>query len=390
MTPTDGKTNSVQGIETHFLPASRLSQEEFSNQLQLVDGKFLALPGVRTVLQAVAHPLLLINMERQILYANEAASALVNSAVDIVATRPGEALGCVGANLGTSGCGTAAICRLCGLVNTIWSAFQNSSGYAEGECRIQTTDAKGFLLRVQGTRIDISGHPFVLASLTDVAGEDRRRVLERTFFHDVLNTANVVFMTSQLLATDLDGEQRTKALELVESVGRLIDEIQGQRILMEAEKGELRAPMAVVDSYGLVSAVAGSYKRVYGTGEVRLELEVGPGRCTIHTDPSLLSRVLSNLIKNAFEAARPGDTVTVRCSGEGGYARFEIHNPKAMPEYVRLQVFSRSFSTKGAGRGVGTYSARLLTENYLGGRIGFDSVEGQGTTFWVEVPRAPQ
>lgn len=384
----DGKSSSAHCSETHHLPAARLTQDEFATQLQLVDGNFLALPGVSAVLQAVAHPLLLINMERQILYANDAANALVNHAVDVVSARPGEVLGCVGAYVGPGGCGTAAICRMCGLVNTIWSAFHSASGHAQGECRIQTTDAKGILLKVQGTRIHISDRPFVLASLTDIASEERRRVLERTFFHDVLNTANVVFMTSQLLATDLDGEQRSKALELVESVGRLIDEIQGQRILMEAEKGELRAPMAVVDSFALVSAVASSYRRVYGTGDVRLELEVGAGRCTVHTDPSLLSRVLSNLIKNAFEAARPGDTVTVRCRSDASYARFEIHNPKIMPEYVRLQVFSRSFSTKGAGRGVGTYSARLLTEHYLGGRIGFDSLEGKGTTFWVEVPRA--
>jgi signal transduction histidine kinase len=57
-----------------------------------------------------------------------------------------------------------------------------------------------------------------------------------------------------------------------------------------------------------------------------------------------------------------------------------------MPESVRLQVFKRSFSTKGSDRGLGTYSIKLLTENYLGGEVGFASEEGNGTTFWVKLP----
>jgi signal transduction histidine kinase len=47
-------------------------------------------------------------------------------------------------------------------------------------------------------------------------------------------------------------------------------------------------------------------------------------------------------------------------------------------------VFQRSFSTKGTGRGLGTYSIKLLTERYLGGRVWFESAEGHGTTFHAE------
>ena len=55
-----------------------------------------------------------------------------------------------------------------------------------------------------------------------------------------------------------------------------------------------------------------------------------------------------------------------------------------MPEYVRAHVFQRSFSTKGSGRGLGTYGVKLLTESYMGGRVWFDSAAGEGTTFHVE------
>ena len=63
-----------------------------------------------------------------------------------------------------------------------------------------------------------------------------------------------------------------------------------------------------------------------------------------------------------------------------------MHNPSVMPRDIQLQVFQRSFSTKGSGRGLGTYSVRLFTEKYLGGSISFRSAEGEGTTFRVTLP----
>ncbi len=56
-----------------------------------------------------------------------------------------------------------------------------------------------------------------------------------------------------------------------------------------------------------------------------------------------------------------------------------------MPEDARLQVFQRSFSTKGPGRGLGTYRIRLLTEKYLKGRVSF-ATGPEGTTFTAEYP----
>jgi sensor histidine kinase regulating citrate/malate metabolism len=59
-----------------------------------------------------------------------------------------------------------------------------------------------------------------------------------------------------------------------------------------------------------------------------------------------------------------------------------------MPDAVKLQVFKRSFSTKGEGRGLGTYSIKLFTENYLGGAAELTSNEVEGTTFWVKLDQA--
>jgi signal transduction histidine kinase len=115
-------------------------------------------------------------------------------------------------------------------------------------------------------------------------------------------------------------------------------------------------------------------------------LELHPDLAELSTDPTLLRRVMGNLLKNALEATEPGQTVTVGCSPALAGVELRVHNPGVMPPEVQLQVFHRSFSTKGPGRGLGSYSVRLLGERYLQGRVSFTSTPGSGTTFRLWLP----
>jgi sensor histidine kinase regulating citrate/malate metabolism len=81
--------------------------------------------------------------------------------------------------------------------------------------------------------------------------------------------------------------------------------------------------------------------------------------------------------------------VLVSACGVPDEVLISVQNPGAMPERVRLQMFQRSFSTKGDdGRGVGTYSVKLFGERYLGGRVTFTSDQAAGTCFTVTLPLA--
>ncbi|HON06531.1 MAG TPA: HAMP domain-containing sensor histidine kinase, partial [Verrucomicrobiota bacterium] len=107
----------------------------------------------------------------------------------------------------------------------------------------------------------------------------------------------------------------------------------------------------------------------------------------ILTDPGLFKRVLFNLIKNALEAIGINKTVTIGAIEDNETVTVYIHNPTFIPERIQLQMFNRSFSTKGQGRGLGTYSAKLLTEGYLQGKVWFESTVEKGTTFYVKLPK---
>jgi len=110
------------------------------------------------------------------------------------------------------------------------------------------------------------------------------------------------------------------------------------------------------------------------------------GPFVVATDKVLLKRVLGNLVKNALEASVEGQAVSLAFQNQSAPV-FRVHNQAAMPDVVCLQVFRRSFSTKSpVGRGIGTYSAKLITEHYLGGSLSFTSSEEDGTSFFVTLP----
>ena len=170
------------------------------------------------------------------------------------------------------------------------------------------------------------------------------------------------------------------------SARSLLDEIAAQRQLAEAESGDLQAEAREVASRSMLQEVAETL-RFHRVGEGRA-IAVAPGASefTCSTDPTLLRRVLINLAKNALEATSRGETVTLDCATDADTAVFQVHNPGVIPAEVQHQLFQRSFSTKGTGRGLGTYSVRLLTDRYLGGTVSFTSDKRDGTFFTVRVP----
>ncbi|KAA0259726.1 MAG: ATP-binding protein, partial [Chlorobiota bacterium] len=106
----------------------------------------------------------------------------------------------------------------------------------------------------------------------------------------------------------------------------------------------------------------------------------------LFTDRGLLGRVLGNMVKNALEADPIESVITVSCKLVNGNVIFEVNNKAYMPRNIQLQVFNRSFSSKGKGRGLGTYSMKLISERYLNGSVTFESDREKGTTFRAMYP----
>jgi signal transduction histidine kinase len=375
-------------LPTQFAPAERAAQETLEKQANYFEDLNLLDP----LLNAVPDSVVVLNPERQIVYAN---SIFLNALgekniMPLLGKRPGEALLCEHAAETPGGCGTTENCRQCGAVLAIMEAQKGQK--STQECRISVNnngEAASLDLRVTATPFTFDNDNYTVFAATDISNEKRRSILERIFFHDITNTAGAIFGLVELLADteDLNELSDFGFNEMLSQAStQLMDEIQAQRQLMAAERGELEVDAKPIQSRKLLDKLVAMYRN-HQVGEDR-NLMVSPEtmELIVESDEALLGRVVGNMIKNALEASAPGETVTVGCEEIYGFARFWIHNPRYIPKKIQLQIFQRSFSTKGKGRGLGTYSMKLLSENYLQGRVSFETDPEKGTTFMGMYP----
>jgi len=374
------------------IPPSPLTPRRISRAealVQLRETRAVIAPALEATEGMVA----VINAQRQVIYATRAFQEIAETASvdEMWGARTGEILGCENAG---GGCGEGEACRFCGANEAIRETLR-TGGPCTREYHVTVAASPHPCPRdllVQTTPLQIAGQPYVLARMSDISQQKRRAALERIFFHDILNTASSFKVYLDLLARrELDAGGHELLGSLTSICDTLVEEIQGQRIMLSAESGALRVQRDLIDAHDLVRELA---DQMEGLEEARgRTLRIAPFSepFSLVSDDSLVKRVLANMVKNALEASPDGATVTIgfRQMAEGR-AQFRVHNDGCMDPTVRQRVFTRYFSTKGEGRGLGTWGMRMLAEDYLGGRVEFASAPDQGTTFTLTLPVKPR
>jgi len=368
-------------LETQFAPAERASNESIQNQNRFFSRQLILLQ----MLNSTPAPILVLNKERQIVFFNEGLTNFLKleEVSHVIGKRPGELLNCIHAFETEGGCGTTEFCSTCGAVNSILNSQKGRSD--EKECRITTTFGASLDLRVWANPLHIEDQFYTVFTVADISSEKRRRALERIFFHDVLNTAGGIYGFSEILL-DATPEEIKEFSGIIYGLStRLIDEINAQKELTAAETGDLHAQPEEVLPYEIVRQTVEAYTK-HDVSKNKTIKTISDDKFIIKTDKVLLRRVIGNLLKNALEATPANGEVSIGCTKEDNSFSFFVHNPSFIPRDIQLQIFQRSFSTKGSGRGLGTYSIKLLAEKYLKGKVSFVSNEHDGTTFKVALP----
>ncbi len=369
-----------ESLKTQFAPAERYPIKEIKSQFKILNNNKL----LANLIDSVSQMLVILNPKRQIVFTNKFFRNFldIEDEKSIFGSRIGEALNCIHANNATGGCGTTEFCSKCGAVKAILESQKGLQ--STKECRISISDSDALDLRVTATPFLYDETEYTIFVINDISHEKRRQTLERFFFHDVLNSAGGISGLSGIMKDIKDPDEIAEISQMINrSAENLIEEIQSQRQLSAAERGDLDLNITESSSLTQLKYIAELYSKHETTNGKIIKIDQTAEDFLFKTDMVLFRRIVGNMLKNALEATYVGSTVTLSSGKNQNQFNFSVHNNSYIDHSIQLQLFKRSFSTKGIGRGIGTYSMKLLGEKYLNGKVWFESNKEKGTTFFL-------
>ena len=348
--------------------------------------------NIREFINSLPYITAILDDKRRVVFANQ---RLLNALgleriEEAFGSKPGEIMHCVNAGKHINGCGAAAECKYCGCVMTILQALSTKSN-TTGECRIISLINErhiAFEFRITASPIIISGDIFLVVSIQDISDEKQKERLERAFFHDIINTVGGIKGIVELIMEPdyKDDESLWHILE--DNTNYLISEIEAHRDLIYAERKILGVHFVDINALSFLNEIV-SLVRHYPqiSADKSIVIKTDNSYLSFRSDYILAKRVVLNMLKNAFEATSKNHTINVGFYEESENLVVWVQNENIMTDEVKSQIFQRSFSTKGHSRGIGTYSMRLFMENYLQGKVFFESNQEKGTIFYAVFPK---
>jgi signal transduction histidine kinase len=235
--------------------------------------------------------------------------------------------------------------------------------------------------------------------------EERNRTLvesERTKSELVSNVshelrtplASVLGFSSLMLERDLPPDEMRRYLDVIRTEARRLAELLNDLLDIERiEQGTIELRLEPVDVNDLLGAQVTLYSAQSSDHE--LELEAADDALFVYADRDRLAQVIGNLLSNAIKYSPDGGVVSVSASHVGDEAWIWVRDEGlGIPSDHQQQIFTKFFRgdvgrERGiSGTGLGLVLARQIIEAH-GGQIGFESADGQGTTFWLQLPAAP-
>jgi len=372
-------------MDAYSPPSGRSTQQQLLRDVEVVGRS----PVLAALLQSLSGLLAVLNEAREVLSVNSQLleSCGITDAGRVLGLRPGEVLRCVHADKKPDGCGFSNYCPSCGAALAIVASLGLNKP-VERVCAVRARRGNSevdLTFNVRSIPLEIEGGRYLLLFMQDISDQARWTAMERAFFHDISNILTSLGGATELLAIDNDHQGLAEAANQL--LLRLRREIEIQRVLAESNTELYRYNRHPIDLGDFLAEIELLFSNHPAAAGKELELPASAPSTVVLSDYSLLLRILTNMLINAFEASDEGHTVRMWITRDRSGTSFCVWNERAIPPEIQRRVFQRHFSTKGgAGRGIGTYSMKLLAEEYLQGRIDFESSTDKGTVFRLTIP----
>jgi PAS domain S-box-containing protein len=241
----------------------------------------------------------------------------------------------------------------------------------------------------------------VVAVVRDIS--ERRRIEQlkdefvSTVSHELRTPLTSIAGSLGLLSGGAAGPLPEKAARLIQiaqsNSQRLVRLINDILDIEKIESGKLRLELAPLDLREIaersIEGVQG-YARELGVVVALGDAEAAP----VRGDADRLIQVVTNLLSNASKFSPAGGVVTVTVDRETRLARLSVVDQgPGIPESFRSRIFAKFAQADGSdtrakgGTGLGLAIAREIAERH-GGRLWFESAEGEGATFHLDLPLA--
>ena len=234
--------------------------------------------------------------------------------------------------------------------------------------------------------------------------EDNKQALERTeretawrdmakqVAHEIKNPLTPMKLSIQLLQKlfTLDPEKARKKLD--STIQSLIEQIDNLAHIASEFSNFAKMPTAYNEEFNLSELVQSVFQLFKEEGQhnesIELTLDCQNPSARVFADKNQLMRVLNNLLKNAIQAIpeHTNGSIHLQLRTDNKKAVISVQdNGTGISEERKKRIFVPYFTTKSSGSGIGLAMCKNIVEQ-ANGSIYFETQEGVGTTFFVEIP----
>ena len=179
---------------------------------------------------------------------------------------------------------------------------------------------------------------------------------------------------------------------LKENSKRMEDLIDDLLVVSRLEQGRLPLNKQEISLDELIEKIIFGFNSFIKASNIKISFKKEKKPFLVDTDSRQIKIVIENFLDNAIRYINKNGKINVYLGVKGKNAYFEIKdNGVGIPKKDQRYIFQKFFRSKNAlrrqthGSGLGLFIAKSIIEQ-LGGKIGFDSKENQGATFWFRLP----